>query len=96
VFTFSSTGSIKTANVLDKPPKQIQPHAKGHLHGKLLYSTEQTFDRFVATDDGKHLKATECRHEDRDAQLAFHGLLATRCQSLPISKPIASNYAVIH
>jgi len=49
----------KTANVLDKLPKQLQGKAKGMLHDIYLAdnrkSAEKAFDVFIRTFEGKYL-----------------------------------------
>ena len=53
----------KTANVLDKLPKRLQPEAKEKLHQIWMAPTkadaDQAFDLFVATYEAKYAKATE-------------------------------------
>jgi hypothetical protein len=59
----------KTANVLDKLPKSVQPKAKGMLHEIYLAPSraeaEKAFDLFVRTYEAKYPKATACLAKDR-------------------------------
>jgi transposase-like protein len=65
----------KTANVLDKLPKGVQPKAKRMLHEIYLAESKaaagKAFDWFVATYQAKFPKATECLAKDRDELLTF-------------------------
>ena len=60
----------KTANVLDKLPKRVQPGAKDELHQIWMAETRQdaeaAFDLFLATYGAKYPKACECLSKDRD------------------------------
>ena len=60
----------KTANVLDKLPKGIQPKAKPKLHEIWMaegrVEANRAFDKlFVNTYEAKYPKATECLSKDR-------------------------------
>src|SRR4051794_182762 len=61
----------KTANVLDKMPKDVQPKAKGMLHDIYLAETRakagKAFDLWVKTFQAKYPKAAECLAKDREA-----------------------------
>ena len=60
----------KTANVLDKLPKRLQPAAKEKLHNIWMADTRehahQAFDLFLETYQAKYSKACECLAKDRD------------------------------
>jgi transposase-like protein len=60
----------KTANVLDKLPKGVQPKAKRVLHEIYLAPSraeaEKAFDLFLRTCEAKYPKATECLAKDRN------------------------------
>ncbi len=70
----------KTANVLDKMPKRIQPGAKDALHQIWMAEKKEhaqaAFDLFLATYQAKYPKACECLSKDRDQ------LLTRYCQLL--------------
>ena len=63
----------KTANVLDKLPKRLQPAAKEKLHAIWMADTRehahQAFDLFLETYQAKYPKACECLAKDRDVLL---------------------------
>jgi transposase-like protein len=89
----------KTANVLDKLPKRVQPQAKSALHAIWQADTrahaEAAFDRFVATYQDKYPKATDCLAKDRQALLAFYDFPAAHWQHLRTTNPIESTFATI-
>jgi len=89
----------KTANVLDKLPKRLQPEAKEKLHQIWMAPTkadaDQAFDLFVATYEAKYAKATECLSKDRDALLTFYDFPAEHWIHLRTTNPIESTFATV-
>jgi len=89
----------KTANVLDKLPKTVQPAAKKHLHEIYMAETrkeaEKAFDFFVDLYDAKHPKAVECLKKDREALLAFYDFPAQHWMHLRTTNPIESTFASV-
>ncbi len=65
----------KTANVLDKLPKRLQPAAKAKLHDIWQADTRENankaFDLFLDTYQAKYPQATDCLAKDREVLLAF-------------------------
>ena len=66
----------KTANVLNKLPKSVQPRAKQHRQDIWMAETravaEKAFDFFLEADGPKYDKAVACLAKDRDVLLAFY------------------------
>ena len=89
----------KTANVLDKLPKRLQPEAKEKLHQIWMAPTkadaDQAFDLFVATYQAKYPKATECLAKDRDVLLTFYDFPAEHWVHLRTTNPIESTFATV-
>ncbi len=89
----------KTANVLDKLPKRVQPQAKSMIHeiwqADTQESAEKAFERFLATFGDNYPKATENLASDRDRLLAFYVFPATHWQHLRTTNPIESTFATI-
>jgi transposase-like protein len=89
----------KTANVLDKMPKSVQPSAKTHLHEIYLAETkkeaEKAFEFFVDLYGAKHPKAVECLKKDREVLLAFYEFPAQQWQHLRTTNPIESTFATV-
>jgi transposase-like protein len=89
----------KTANVLDKLPKSLQPRAKEMLHAIWQAATrkdaDQAFDLFVATFEAKYPKATECLSKDRAELLVFYDFPAEHWIHLRTTNPIESTFATV-
>jgi putative transposase len=89
----------KTANVLDKLPKRLQPQAKEKLHNIWQAPTrsaaEEAFDLFVTTYEAKYPKATECLAKDRVELLVFYDFPAEHWVHLRTTNPIESTFATV-
>ena len=89
----------KTANVLDKLPKRLQPEAKDKIHQIWMAPTkvdaDKAFDLFVATYEAKYPKATECLSKDRDVLLTFYDFPAEHWIHLRTTNPIESTFATV-
>jgi putative transposase len=89
----------KTANVLDKLPKRLQPHAKEKLHEIWMAATRadanQAFDLFLKTYEAKYPKATECLLKDRSELLAFYDFPAEHWIHVRTTNPIESTFATV-
>jgi len=89
----------KTANVLDKLPKRLQPEAKEKIHDIWMAATradaERAFDLFVATYEAKYPKATGCLSKDRDVLLTFYDFPAEHWIHLRTTNPIESTFATV-
>lgn len=89
----------KTANVLDKLPKRLQPQAKESLHqiwmAEKRQDAEAAFDLFLKTYEAKYPKATECLTKDRAELLAFYDFPAEHWLHLRTTNPIESTFATV-
>ena len=89
----------KTANVLDKLPKRLQPEAKEKLHQIWMAETradaEQAFDLFLTTYQAKYPKATDCLAKDRTVLLTFYDFPAEHWIHLRTTNPIESTFATV-
>jgi len=89
----------KTANVLDKLPKRIQPGAKEMIHEIWMADTRehahQAFDQFLETYGAKYPKACECLQKDRDELLTFYDFPAEHWKHLRTTNPIESTFATV-
>ena len=89
----------KTANVLDKLPKGVQPKAKAALHAideaEGREAAEKAFDLFVATYEAKYPKATGCLEKDREALLVFYSFPAEHWRHVRTTNPIESTFATV-
>lgn len=89
----------KTANVLDKLPKRLQPEAKEKIHNIWMAATkaeaDRAFDLFMATYEAKYPKATGCLSKDRDVLLTFYDYPAEHWIHLRTTNPIESTFATV-
>jgi transposase-like protein len=89
----------KTANVLDKLPKQIQPGAKERIHEIWMAATRehasQAFDLFLQTYGAKYPRACECLAKDREQLLTFYDFPAEHWVHLRTTNPIESTFATV-
>lgn len=89
----------KTANILDKLPKNKQAQAKSMIHEIWMADTREnatkSFDAFLETYQAKYPKACDCLAEDRDVLLAFYDFPAEHWRHLRTTNPIESTFATI-
>lgn len=89
----------KTANVLDKMTKRVQPGAKDALHqiwmAEAKKDAERAFDLFLATYGAKYPKACECLSKDRAELLTFYDFPAEHWKHLRTTNPIESTFATV-
>jgi putative transposase len=89
----------KTANVLDKLPKSVQPKAKEMLHAIYLApgraEAEKAFALFVRSFEAKYPKATECLAKDRTELLVFYDFPAEHWVHLRTTNVIESVFATV-
>jgi transposase-like protein len=89
----------KTANVLDKLPKTLQPRAKDQIHQMYLAPTKESaskaFDAFVALYETKYPKACECLAKDKEVLFTYYDFPALHWSHLRTSNPIESTFATV-
>ena len=89
----------KTANVLNKLPKSVQPKATQALHAIWMAETRATahlaFRQFVDTFGAKYPGAVACLEKDRDALLTFYDFPAEHWRHLRTSNPIESTFSSV-
>jgi putative transposase len=89
----------KTANVLDKLPKSVQPAAKADLREIWNAPDRATAETAIATFADKYAakydKAVACLVKDRDALLTFYDFPAEHWNHLRSSNPIESVFATV-
>jgi len=89
----------KTANVLNKLPKSIQPKAKQALHEIWMAPTKKqayrAFDIAISTYSSKYPKAMECLEKDKEEMLAFYDFPSSHWQHIRTSNPIESTFATV-
>ena len=89
----------KTANVLDKLPRSIQPAAKADLREIWQAPDRASAEKAITTFSGKYgakyEKAVTCVVKDRDALLRFYDFPAKHWDHLRTSNPIESVFATV-
>jgi putative transposase len=89
----------KTANVLDKLPRSVQPAAKADLREIWQAPDRATAETAIATFakkyGAKYAKAVACLVKDREALLAFYDFPAEHWDHLRTANPIESVFATV-
>jgi len=89
----------KTANVLDKLPKKVQPGAKQRIHEMYMAPTKkaavEAFGDFLKEYQAKYPKACECLQKDREELFTFYDFPAEHWIHLRTTNPIESTFATV-
>jgi transposase-like protein len=89
----------KTANVLNKVPKPMQPKIKEALHDIWMAETRdgahKAFDGCVKRFEGKYPGAMKCLEKDKESMLAFYDFPAKHWQHIRTTNPIESVFATV-
>ena len=89
----------KTANVLNKLPKSVQPKAKSDLHeiwnAETREAAGKAFDQFLEKFEAKYPSACDCLTKDRDVLLTFYDFPVEHWAHLRTTNPIESTFATI-
>ena len=89
----------KTANVLNKLPKMVQPKVKQALHEIWMAPTKkdafEAFETTIQAYSGKYPKAMQCLEKDKEQLLAFYDFPAPHWQHIRTSNPIESTFATV-
>ncbi len=89
----------KTANVLNKLPKSVQPKVKAGLHEIWMAETREgaqsACDQVLKRFEAKYPKAMECLAKDHDELLAFYDFPAEHWAHLRTTNPIESTFATV-
>jgi len=89
----------KTANILDKIPKKVQPGAKQLIHEMYMAETRKdarsAFKEFVGRYEAKYPKAVACLVKDQDVLFTFYDFPAEHWTHLRTTNPIESTFATV-
>lgn len=89
----------KTANMLNKLPKAMQPKVKAAMHEIWMAPTREAahraFDQTIERFQAKYAKAMECLAKDREELLAFYDFPAEHWVHIRTSNPIESTFATV-
>ena len=89
----------KTANVLNKLPKSVQPKVKEALHDIWMAESrkdaDKAFDSAIARFGAKYRKAMDCLEKNREELLAFYDFPAEHWIHIRTTNPIESTFATV-
>jgi len=89
----------KTANVLNKLPKSMQPKVKEALHDIWMAESredaDKAFDSAIARFSAKYPKAMACLEKNREELLAFYDFPAEHWIHIRTTNPIESTFATV-
>lgn len=89
----------KTANLLDKLPKSVQPEAKGMIHEIYMSPGKNTalkaFDDFVRLFEKKYPKVTDCLVKDKEQMLTFYNFPSEHWMHIRSTNVIESTFATV-
>jgi transposase-like protein len=89
----------KTANILDKMPKSVQPKAKEKIHDIYLAPTKEqalvAYNSFFSLYGKKFPEACECLVKDKDVLFTFYDFPAEHWIHIRTTNPIESTFATV-
>jgi transposase-like protein len=89
----------KTANILDKLPKSLQPKAKAHIHEMYMAVSREdalkAYDHFIDVYEAKYPKAVACLAKDKEALFTFYDFPAMHWIHIRTTNPIESTFATV-
>ena len=89
----------KTANILDKMPKSIQPKAKAAIHDIYMADTKKealvAYEHFINLYSDKYPKAVECLTKDKERLFTFYDFPAAHWRHIRSTNPIESTFATV-
>ena len=89
----------KTANVLNKLPKSVQPKVKKALREIYMAETKEdaitAFDNILVRFEAKYPKAMDCLIKDKEDLLAFYNFPAEHWVHIRTTNPIESTFATV-
>jgi transposase-like protein len=89
----------KTANILDKMPRRVQPDAKKLIHEMYMAATQvdakKAYKEFTERYNAKFPKAVECLVKDEDVLFTFYDFPAEHWVHLRTTNPIESTFATV-
>lgn len=89
----------KTANILDKLPRSVQPSAKTLIHEMYMAPTKEdalnAYNTFLETYEAKYPRACKCLSKDNEQLFTFYDFPAMHWQHIRTTNPIESTFATI-
>lgn len=89
----------KTANILDKMPKKVQPKAKGMIHEMYMSPTKKdaikAYDLFINTFESKYPGAVKCLIKNKEELFTFYDFPAEHWIHIRTTNAIESTFATV-
>ena len=89
----------KTANILDKMPKSVQPNAKRMIHEMYLSPTKdaalEAYEGFIKHYAAKYPAACKCLEKDKEQLFNFYDFPAEHWLHIRTTNPIESTFATV-
>ena len=89
----------KTANILDKMPKKVQPGAKTLIHEMYMAETKaealEAYEEFVGRYGAKYPKAVKCLVKDKDVLFTFYDFPAEHWVHIRTTNVIESLFGTV-
>ena len=89
----------KTANILDKLPKSVQPKAKSMIKDMYMAPTKEaalkSYDHFIKVFSDKYPKAVGCLIKDKEDLFTFYDFPAIHWIHIRTTNPIESTFATV-
>lgn len=89
----------KTANILDKMPKSVQPNAKKMIHEMYMSPTKETalkaYEEFLRHYSAKYPAACKCLEKDKEQLFSFYDFPAEHWKHIRTTNPIESTFATV-
>jgi len=89
----------KTANILDKMPKSVQPRAKERIHDIYVAPTKEqalvAYNSFLTLYRKKFPEACECLSKDKEVLFTFYNFPAEHWIHIRTTNPIESTFATV-
>ena len=89
----------KTANILDKLPKSMQPKAKQMIKEMYMAPTKEkaleAYNHFIKVFSDKYPKAVKCLTKDREDLFTFYDFPASHWIHIRTTNPIESTFATV-
>lgn len=89
----------KTANILDKLPKSVQPSARALIHEMYMAESKaralNAYEEFLKCYRAKYPKACECLMKDKDVLFTFYDYPAEHWGHIRTTNPIESTCATV-
>jgi putative transposase len=89
----------KTANLLDKMPKKVQPTAKQLIHNMYMSENKmdalKVYDSFLELYEARYPGACKCLRKDKEQLFTFYDFPAIHWQHIRTTNPIESTFATV-